>query len=100
MEKIYDFGTYVTERAPIPGHAEELNMSHLTKHKNRKSRYVEGHTISVEVLTCPSKGCNESWEYERDFDHGWRWRCCGCGMLLENYGNSLVVWRDDEKKYG
>ena len=53
----------------------------------RPSKFVPDTTYEESLFHCPS--C----ETPIPIEHGDR-ILCGCGLYMENYGNSLVLWRD------
>lgn len=88
MKDVRVLSRFQQSRSHIPANAEKLTMSEFCRSAKRPSVYAKGHDIRTEQFHCPS--C----EKPMNIEHGDRLQC-GCGLFMENYGNSLVIWRED-----
>ena len=76
-------------RPDPPAHAEQHLLSDYQYQIEHKSIYAEYKNFFTTYTVCP--GCVKRIE----IDHGQRIKC-ECGLWMENYGNSLVIWKDVE----
>lgn len=78
--------TFQQERSAVPYYAEQLIASNYQKHENFPSTFVPGEVVEKYNQCCPA--CQRVVPLE----HGTR-LLCSCGLIMEQYGNSLTVWK-------
>ena len=87
MEILHTFTDRI-QREPIPKRAEQHRLSDFTVNISKESEIIPGKVIVAEsYVVCPKPLCDE----RMNIDHGMR-VLCKCGLMAENYGNSLVIW--------
>ena len=86
MKTLYRFQE---KRPPVPDYAEHHLRSSFDRMTTLESRYAPGRRFINTKWYCAS--C----EVEISVDHGDR-AICDCGLCMENFGNSLYIWREDE----
>ena len=77
-------------RPDPPDHAEQHLLSDHERSTVNPSSIIPRHNIRSFDFHCPS--C----QLPLPIHHGDRIQCT-CGLYMENYGNSLVVWQEENK---
>ena len=93
MNPLTSFGKYRVivrfreKRGPVPSYAEQFMKSSFERTIRHASKFLLGKVYVETKFFCPS--CDG----HIPIDHGDR-ILCACGLYMENYGNSLEVWKD------
>lgn len=75
------------DRPPVPKQAEQHLLNAFEIEMVHESNFAEGRAYKTYHNYCPS--CQKLIVIE----HGDR-LLCECGLYMENYGNSFVIWKD------